>query len=374
MLRPLRAGRNGWFARLLPVLCCLVVPMIARAHDPGLSTADVRLYPDRIEAVLSFAQLDTGELVDLDRNQDHRISSNELAEAAAELGALQPPGIQLTLDGRIISSATPRCEFDAAGNSSVYYTFPATNFSKLALRSQWLAFLPPEHKQFFTLQGFSGEPLAARVLTAASDTVTLQLSAPVASSAAKPASSTALFAAFLTMGMKHVWGGYDHLLFLFGLLIVIRNFSSALKIITCFTVAHSITLAVATSNMVNVPGRFVEPLIAVTIAYVGIENVVCKGNPKHRWLLTFVFGLIHGLGFASVLRGLGMASHGAGFAVPLVSFNLGVELGQIVVAALALPLIWKLRERPRFLAQWAPACSVAIAMFGAFWFVQRVWF
>ena len=167
--------------------------------------------------------------------------------------------------------------------------------------------------------------------------------------------------------------GYDHLLFLFGLLIVTRNFTSSIQIITCFTIAHSITLAVATLSLVHISSRVVEPLIAISIVYVGMENLLRGDDPKGRWLLTFAFGLVHGFGFASVLRELGVGANGNSIVVPLVSFNLGVELGQIIVAGLLLPLIWKLRTRPIFVRRWVPATSIIVALLGAYWFVERLW-
>jgi hypothetical protein len=159
---------------------------------------------------------------------------------------------------------------------------------------------------------------------------------------------------------------------LFALLIVTKNFGSSVKIITCFTIAHSITLAVATLSLVQISSRIVEPLIAASIVYVGVENLFRGDDPKGRWLLTFAFGLIHGFGFASVLRELGVGENGSSIAVPLVSFNLGVELGQVVVAALVLPIIWRLRTKPNFVARWVPACSMLVALLGGYWFLQRV--
>src|SRR5436309_1729579 len=132
------------------------------------------------------------------------------------------------------------------------------------------------------------------------------------------------FGGFLLLGVKHIWTGYDHLMFLFALLLVCDNFKSAIQIVTFFTVAHSITLALATLNLVWVSSRVVEPSIAASIVYVGLENIIRSEGPKGRWLITFLFGLIHGLGFASVLREMGVSSS-TGVAVPLVSFNLGVE-------------------------------------------------
>ena len=160
------------------------------------------------------------------------------------------------------------------------------------------------------------------------------------------------------------------ILFLLGLLIVGGSFKSAIKIITAFTVAHSITLALATMNLINIPPSIIEPLIAVSIIYVGVENMVRRDMDK-RWLLAFGFGLVHGCGFASALRDLGIGSDGTSIVVPLFSFNLGVEICQMTIAALVLPLIWKLRERPQFVHQFVPAGSCLIALAGTWWLLQR---
>src|SRR5207237_2323571 len=103
-------------------------------------------------------------------------------------------------------------------------------------------------------------------------------------------------------------------------------------------------------------------------------NLLRGDDPKGRWLLTLAFGLIHGFGFASALRELGVGTNGGSIAVPLVSFNLGVELGQVVIAGLALPVIWKLRAHAVFIRRWVPACSVLVALLGGYWLVERVWF
>jgi hydrogenase/urease accessory protein HupE len=174
------------------------------------------------------------------------------------------------------------------------------------------------------------------------------------------------------LGVRHILTGYDHLLFLFGLLLVARGFFAALNIITSFTIAHSITLAVATLRVVQIPSRIVEPLIAASIVFVGVENLLRGGIPKSRRLLTFGFGLIHGFGFASALREAGIASSAGRIVLPLFSFNLGVEFGQVMVAGVALPVIWKLRENPMFVARWAPVCSAAVVLLGSFWLVERV--
>lgn len=342
------------------------------AHDPGLSTAIVRLTPNQIEVTLGFSIVDTAEIVEIDKDRDAKISKEELADAVAQLEKRGTNALDVKLDGQPIVPAIVKCSFDPSDNASVTVTYTTPQYSKLELRSKWLALLQPGHRQFLSIQGSNGNVLAERLLSANSDSVTIQMD-PVNSKPETIVRNNS-FADFLVMGVKHIWTGYDHLLFLFGLLIVTRNFASSVKIITCFTIAHSITLAVATLSLVQFSSRIVEPLIAASIVYVGIENLVRGDDPKGRWLLTFAFGLIHGFGFASVLRELGVGSNGNSIAIPLISFNLGVEIGQVAIAALVLPVIWKLRDNPIFIKRWVPACSVLVALLGGYWFVQRVWF
>lgn len=182
------------------------------------------------------------------------------------------------------------------------------------------------------------------------------------------------FWVFLKLGVEHILTGYDHLLFLGALLVVCRRFSSIVAIITCFTLAHSLTLALAALNLVTISGRLVEPLIAASIVFVGVENLARREEPKNRRALTFAFGLIHGFGFAGVLRQIGLGTTASSLLVPLFSFNLGVELGQIAVTAIVLPVLWKLRSVPKFARYGIPAISVVVALMGAYWLVERVFF
>jgi hydrogenase/urease accessory protein HupE len=377
-------------AGLWPAVLSLVVPLIAMAHDPGLSTATVLLGPDKIEAVLVFAGADAAQIVEIEKDAGGRYKKEAIEAAAKELGEMGRGALEVTSDGKALRATEARCRFDGSDNASVYVSFPAVSFTNLTIRSKWLAMLPPGHRQFLSIQTPDGTVLSERLLSANSDSVTIHSEqagpGPLAGAGGKSGAASAganrvtekesasSFSDFLLMGVRHIWTGYDHLLFLFGLLIVTRNFGSSVKIITCFTIAHSITLAVATLSLVQVSSRIVEPLIAASIVYVGIENLLRGDDPKGRWLLTFGFGLIHGFGFASVLRELGVGANGSGIAVPLVSFNLGVEIGQIAIAGIALPVIWKLRTRPVFVRRWVPACSALVAVLGGYWFVQRVWF
>lgn len=174
---------------------------------------------------------------------------------------------------------------------------------------------------------------------------------------------------FVLMGIEHILTGYDHMLFLLSLLMVGAAVPQLLKIVTAFTAAHSITLSLAVLGIVDLPSRWVESAIALSITYVAAENV-WRGRAalSSRWLVTFVFGLVHGLGFASALTALHLPR--VNLAASLVGFNLGVEIGQvsvILLAALALDLI---RQHA-----WAPvfrrSVSAAAALTGLVWFVQR---
>ena len=345
----------------------LAIALTAPAHDPGLSSTTVVMGSGRIEVTLVFSGVDAAIIARQVTPGEVRAPAVKIAEEIKKLAA---SAIELRLDGREISFASAEATAEAADNVSLRLSFPRTIGSSITVRSRWIAQLPPGHREYVSLADDHGRIFKEALLSSANDTLTAELA--MIATAESPRANSSLD--FLAMGVRHIWTGYDHLLFLFGLMIVTRNFKSSLQIITCFTIAHSITLAVATLNLVQISPSIVEPLIAASIVYVGVENLWRKGEPRGRWLLTFVFGLIHGFGFASVLRELGVGANGSSITVPLVSFNLGVELGQVAIAAAVLPLIWKLRTRPVFVHRWVPACSTVVALLGAFWFMQRVWF
>jgi hydrogenase/urease accessory protein HupE len=347
----------------LSLLECIGLVEMVCAHDPGLSSVAVKLEGSRMEAVATFARKDIEGLIE---------SSAPTTRPAAEHDNLQELAREiLTVEnaGRRLTPVTIRARFDDRGNVEFSLNFVVEVSRSLQLRSCLIPRLPFGHRQFLSVTDESGRTVLERLLGKDAEAVTLLLQPDWRSEAAK---DRAPVAGFLTLGMKHILTGYDHLLFLLALLVVTRHFVSSLKIITCFTLAHSITLAMATFNVVVFPSRLVEPLIAASIIYVGVENLVRQSQPNGRWLLTFGFGLVHGLGFASVLREMGLAESTGGVLVPLFSFNLGVELGQLMVAALVLALLWKLRSKPLLAARVAAACSAAVAGLGGYWLFERV--
>jgi len=180
---------------------------------------------------------------------------------------------------------------------------------------------------------------------------------------------------FLVWGMYHIFVGYDHIAFLLALLLVARRLPEMLRVVTSFTVAHSLTLLLSALDVIRFPTRLTESLIAASIVYVAAENYFIKYG-RHRWILTFGFGLVHGLGFASVLRE--RLQDLQSIAVPVVSFNLGVELGQISILLVALPVMVLIRRAPDSekveRRQWwlVRVGSMPILLLGAFWLIDRV--
>lgn len=209
--------------------------------------------------------------------------------------------------------------------------------------------------------------LAAVTDEAGSRTEVLAQANPVVEIA--PGATSWVSWSFLGLGIEHILMGWDHLIFLFGLLLLGGTFRSLLGTVTAFTLAHSITLALAALEVWNPAGAIVEPMIGATIAYVGIENLFLK-EPKGRWRITFVLGLVHGFGFASALAEAGLAQ--AHLVSALLLFNLGVEVGQVMVLAVLLPLVLLARRRAWVVGRAVPAASVAIALVGVVLVVTRV--
>ncbi len=175
------------------------------------------------------------------------------------------------------------------------------------------------------------------------------------------------FLTFIRLGIEHIFIGIDHILFLLGLLVLGGRFWELVKIVTSFTVAHSITLILAALGWVALPTALVESAIALSIAYVAAENFVVKSIDR-RWLLTGFFGLVHGFGFANVLQELGLPSRG--LVSSLLAFNLGVELGQVVIVAMFLPVLW-LISRSAYRTVFVWTASAIIFIFGVTWFLER---
>ncbi len=178
---------------------------------------------------------------------------------------------------------------------------------------------------------------------------------------------------FVPAGIHHILIGPDHLLFLLGLLLLGGTVRQLLVVISSFTVAHSITLSLAALNLVTPPARLIEPAIALSIVYVGFDNLLVRGGRDVRGWIALGFGLIHGFGFANVLREMDLPARALGWS--LFSFNVGVEIGQLFVVVVVASALAALRRRSEWAGRTlALAGSLVVIAAGAFWFIERVFF
>jgi hydrogenase/urease accessory protein HupE len=318
----------------------LVLVHAAFAHRPGLSYARI----DEQQLVLTFAQPEIETLLPLPpaiQSSASLVDDMVLRSATLSVGATRcevgKPTVRTVEADGIEISAPLSCP-----PGPVTYT------------AGFLSKLGPGHRHYVEAHG---APVGV-----------LDVTAPSATTEGRP-DRAAVAKRFVKLGVEHIWTGYDHLLFLLGLLIAADSLRTMLLVVTGFTVAHSITLSLAALGLVHVSPAIVEPAIALTIAFVGVENF-WHPPARRRVVVTFLLGLVHGFGFAGMLEELGLP-RGA-LATALVSFNAGVELGQAAVVAVALPVLLQLRRVPGWQRRVAPALSILVAAAGVFWFVERV--
>jgi hydrogenase/urease accessory protein HupE len=178
---------------------------------------------------------------------------------------------------------------------------------------------------------------------------------------------------FVASGIHHILIGPDHMLFLVGLLLLGGTLQRLILVVSAFTLAHSITLSLAALNILDPPARIVEPVIALSIVFIGVDNLIVRGGRDIRGWIAFAFGFVHGFGFAGVLREMGLESRALVWS--LLSFNLGVEIGQLFVVIVVATALAALRARSETAGRrLAFAGSIGVIAAGTFWFFERVFF
>ena len=360
------------FTKYLLIAGLLLQSHWVHAHPPGLSSVDVLIGEQDIVAKVTFALQDIEAFAPMDSDLDAEVSDAERDAAKPAIAKLLAEQLRINVDGKDVTPSQPgKVDYDDQNNAHVEFLLQAAPHKHLIVQSKFLALLPDGHQQFLKIRNVDGKTLLEKMLNKHSDEVQLDFSMVGGKEQASGGSWVSAFIDFFKLGVEHIVTGYDHLLFLFALLAVTHSFWPAIKIITFFTIAHSITLALAGLNLVELPSSFVEPFIAATIVYVAVENLIRGDHPKGRHWLTFGFGLVHGFGFASVLQEMDISSGGTGILVPLLSFNIGIETGQIAVASVVLPMIWWLNNKPEFSEKFLKGCSAMISLMGAYWFVER---
>ncbi|MEO5712741.1 MAG: HupE/UreJ family protein [Luteolibacter sp.] len=361
------------------------------AHTGFESSTEVRIFSNRMQIVVrtsyALAWRILGDQAPADSGEAARAVAKPLLEAAA------PDLLDVTVAGMVMKPDTFKCQFELNKDVAFVLIYERPSQWPLVVKVRFLSLLGSLDSGTISVFDQSDgilsgdvEPVAGKVLFSndPSLSVTLALKVtvapvpapavedkPTAAPAAPPLVEQPGFWKFFQLGIKHILTGYDHLLFLLALLIGCRRLRPMLLIITAFTLAHSITLALATFDIVNLPSRWVESFIALSIIYVGLENFSRNLSVKRRAGLTFLFGLVHGLGFAGLLKSIGLGAGGQSVLAPLLAFNLGVEAGQLAVVALVLPVLFYARRQPGFGRFGIPALSTIVVLLGCYWFVQR---
>ena len=374
----------AWSFLATPVRAGSIVPANPRLHPNSISHTSIELGADRVRVALRFQALTLHETLPLDENGDEFLSPRELEEGRLETLAYLSEGLLLAAPPgseplELVPWSLEILEEEDPGLLAGYRWVEAVFEADLPLAVDELevtstVFLDSNvgHSNFLRVT-FGGEEPWSTLLGSG-----YQSEVFLAASKRRPS----VFSRFWRLGLDHILGGYDHLAFLLALLVVSRALRSLVGVVTAFTLAHSITLAAAALGWVVLPARWIELAIALSIAYVGVDNLLRK-EARTPWLEAFGFGLLHGFGFASFL-GEALSEEPL-IATALLGFNLGVEVGQLaVVVAATLIFMLFLRWIPnRSRAESAQeraglvpsplrtTISIAVALCGFYWFVER---
>ena len=380
------------------VLAAALLVLLAQpawAHPEGFSGLRVYVGEQRVRVSLTLHTRDFSNWFPTADNPDY------VADVCKKLGNQAEELVEIHADDQPAKLTEARAFSPEVGMIQVEMKFAISETtSRIQVWSKHLVRLPSGHQQLLFVEdtrgladdAAMGSSIREDVLTRQEDSVEVELPRRAATTATTSAAAVGRATtrpqmagsgnggrstpgvSFFWLGVEHIVTGYDHLLFLAALLLVCKNFRQAASVITFFTIAHSITLSLAALDIVRLPGRIVEPAIAASIVYVGLENIFGAHRFAWRALVTFGFGLVHGLGFASALREVGLGSTSIGVAWPLLKFSVGLETGQLVIAAILLRVLLSMRRAPKFdfERRWVPAGSVAVAIVGTYWLVTRV--
>ncbi len=340
-----------------------------QAHQVNLSTARVTLGDDRsvsVEVGLKGSDADRlagTRIFDVQRDQ---VDPALVERSAAPIITYITTHIAVTAaDGKTCVPGTAALVPD--GDGVIFRNrFSCRDLGgDIVYRSTVLTDADPAARQVVLIG--EGDKAPQALLDAANSTVALSAPAP---------SLLLTLERYLVTGIEHIFLGYDHIAFLVAVVLWARRLVPVIKIVTAFTIAHSITLSLATLNVIVIPGTIVEPAIAASIVYVAMENFFTRDIDR-RWRITFAFGLVHGFGFASALREMGLPTNAV--ATALAAFNVGVEIGQVAIVSIVVPALMALdrliavdRAKPARASTMVYALSGLITVLGSYWFLERV--
>lgn len=345
-------------------LLALLLGVPLAAHPAPFSYLDLHLREGRIDGTLVVHVIDVAH--DLGMKPPRSAQPAEVAARASAIEALVGPRLTLRTDRRLVPAWQGVTALSAAAQLRLDFRVPLERRPGSLTVGTALFPYDPNHQTFVNV--YEGDTLRRQWIFGRG-------SLPRTFYAGTTAGVAAVVGTFLPAGIHHILIGPDHLLFLVGLLLLGGTWRALVRIVTAFTLGHSITLSLAALEIVAPPARLTEPAIALTIVLVGVDNLfrLKEGGRDLRAWAALLFGLVHGFGFASVLREFGLPREALGWS--LASFNVGVEIGQLlVVVPVAGGLALLRRARPRWGDRVALCGSVVVIAAGAWWFVQRIIF
>jgi hydrogenase/urease accessory protein HupE len=354
---------------LLVGICAAAAP--AAAHQVNISTARVEVRADRVVAVevaLKGSDVDRITGSHVFDEQSGTVDAAKVAAAAAPIAAYIAAHVSVTgADGAPCAAGAPEVTADGDGVITRNTFSCAKVAGDLVYHSTVLTASNSSARQVVLL---GSGPDAAQALLDDTNT-TVALSVP-------PPSLLSVMQRYTVTGIEHIFLGYDHIAFLIAIVLWARRLLPVIKIVTAFTIAHSITLSLAALQIVVIPSTIVEPAIAASIVFVAVENFFSR-DIDGRWKVTFAFGLIHGFGFASALQEFGLPANAV---VPaLAAFNIGVEIGQVAIVSIVVPVLVLLdrifasdRAKPVRAAALVYTLSALITALGSYWLLTRIFF
>jgi hypothetical protein len=344
---------------VLVVAITALIPPVVAAHPANVAYARIAIGERAVDIALSANLLELDLVLTLDRDLDGRVDARELDARRADVIQYLRDKISVTGAGRELPMETVALGIARSGDGRAVVEATLGFRSEhplrdIAIRCEPLTELGTDHTTLARIDRAGGSrEFVFR---------------PGAVYRETPPGALSQAFEFLKLGIIHIFIGYDHVAFLLGLLVTGGSLLAVLKIVTAFTAAHSITLSLAALDVVSLHPTVVEAGIALSIVYVAAENLVSERR-EGRWLVSFFFGLVHGFGFAAVLKELALPA--SALVASLVSFNVGVEVAQIAIVALVVPLLYGLR-RTRVHVPLMRTASVVILSLGLFWLYQRV--
>jgi hypothetical protein len=366
------------FARsfILVLLCLCLSAERCHPHVSDTSLLRVQVLPGKLSIEANIDLLTLGRVANLDADGDGTVTRSELATAAPALEEFLRKKLRLHVGKAVpsLGSAAPpewQSPKEAAQESelqSVHVNFsferelpPGTNGFRLE-SGVFDGFGATHHVIFAVIEG---ETTQQAVLTQETPGLDYEFAARTASEPSQhPERPTSLF----TLGISHILDGYDHLLFLLTLLVAAHGWRQMFIVITAFTAAHSLTVGLAVFGVARLPEKLIECAIAASIAWVAAENLWRDGG-RNRWKQTFIFGLLHGFGFAAALLDLQLPREGLAWS--LLQFNAGVEAGQLLVVMPLFPLLLLVRRTPVSGVFQKVLSTAALAM-ALVWLAQRL--